>query len=304
MITALLVASAFAQDAPLERQYRRVQLVDGRILVGEVLDTRPEGLLIGTQQGEVSLSYELLVDMAPVDESVYAAQDPWLVLLAAKPDSALAKSLASIPAVVVWTPGGTVGGADDRVDLTDTEQTALRGCAGAAGCMKGALGSTAGWRWIVTQGGGEGESPDVLHGLVSTGDTTTTARVTGPTDAALWTASHEVLGLVPPTTEAPFTLVEPRARAGGSPSLAFAPLPGLPALAAGDGGRFALALGVAIPATAAWVGVVGTHAETLPEHAALSAVGFYAITVLTNELLGPRDGESRREPRHGRRQPR
>ncbi len=296
MITALLLGAAFADDTAAERQYRRIQLADGRVLVAEVLATLPEGLFIGTQQGDISLSYELLVDMAPVDEAAYAAQDPWLVLLAAPPDSPLAMSLASIPGVVVWTPGGAVNGADDRVDLTGTEQVALKGCAGAAGCMKGALGTTASWRWIVTRGAGDGDAADVLYGLVSTGDTATTATVTADTDAALWTASHEVLGLVPPTSDAPFALIDDRSRggAGGSAGLTFAPVPGLPALAAGDGGRFALALGLALPATAAWVGVVGTHAESVPEHVALSAVGFYAITVLTNELIAPGDGKARR----------
>jgi hypothetical protein len=42
-------------------------------------------------------------------------------------------------------------------------------------------------------------------------------------------------------------------------------------------------MAVALPATAAWVGAVGTTAESVPEHAALGVVGFYAITVLTNK---------------------
>jgi hypothetical protein len=67
---------------------------------------------------------------------------------------------------------------------------------------------------------------------------------------------------------------------------AFVPLPGYTALRQGDMRGFGLGLAVAVPTTAAWVGLTGSQSQSAPEHAALSVGGYYLTTVLVNQVLG------------------
>ena len=67
--------------------------------------------------------------------------------------------------------------------------------------------------------------------------------------------------------------------------LTFVPLPGMPALAQGDVGKFGLAIGVAAPLTAAWAGAVGSNTQSSAEFATLTSLGFYALTVSINRAL-------------------
>jgi hypothetical protein len=295
---AWLAASALAQEpAQVRRQYRELQLADGRTLYGEVLATRAEGMAIAVPEGELVLSYELLQDMKPIEQAVYDAQPPWVAVVAVPPTNRdqITAMLDAIPSLVVWTAEGTVGQPDGPLDLGDAEQAALRGCGTNPACVRGAFGQGAGRKWVITltaQGGGF-----ALEGALTGTDTRNTATVDNPSDPAVWLALHQVMGLQPPKVPPPLrasSVVDGGRTRGGSSALAFAPVPGLPALADGDGGRFGLALATAIPATAAWVAVVGTHSQSAPEHIGLGVAGFYAITVLTNEIFAP-DGEARRK---------
>ncbi|MFK7928812.1 MAG: hypothetical protein AB8H79_11535 [Myxococcota bacterium] len=69
---------------------------------------------------------------------------------------------------------------------------------------------------------------------------------------------------------------------------ALVPLPGYPSLKRGDSQSFAMAMAVAVPVTAGWVGLTGNEASSLPEHIALSAGGYYAATVAINHIFGQR----------------
>ncbi len=299
MTPLLLTLTAFAADpAPPEvrRQFREMQLADGRTLQAEILATRAEGMAIAVPQGEIVLSYELLQDMKPIEESAYQAQPPWVSVVAVPTEhrSQITELLDAVPSLVVWTAEGTVGQPAGPLDLAEAELAALRGCGTNAPCVRGAFGQGAQGVWVVTLvPAAEGF---VLEGSLSGVDTQNTASVEAPTDQAVWVALHHVLGLEPPKAAPPIraAAASRRARGGSGGGLGFAPVPGLPALAAGDPGRFGLALAVALPATAAWVAVVGTHAQSAPEHIGLGAAGFYAITVLTNQAFAAGDGAARR----------
>lgn len=288
MILLGWVLTAAAQDdGP---QVRAVSLADGRRYVAQIEATLPEGIALRVPQGTLTVPYEQLVDVSPLEPADYDRQDPWVVLLAAPPDGAAARLLDALPQVVVWTPTGTVGEPSGPLDLADAEQAALRSCQLDAACMAGALGQGANAYWVVSL-----DPAGQLVGQVTRSDTRVVGGPLGSDDAA-WRAVHLALGLQPPTGPSPVALTAPRVARTPSPALRYVPVPGLPALAAGQGGRFALALGTAVPLTAAWVGAVGTQATSLPEGAAWSAVGFYAVSVLTSELFAPRADARRREP--------
>jgi hypothetical protein len=281
------LTAAAQDDGP---QVRAVRLADGRAYVAQVVATLPEGIALRVPQGTLTVPYEQLVDVSPLDAADYDRQDPWVVLLAAPGDGAAARLLDAMPQVVIWTPTGTVGEPSGPIDLADAEQAALRSCQLDAACMAGALGQGANAHWVVSL-----DSAGQVVGQVTRSDT---AAVGGPltSDDAGWRAIHLALGLDAPSGPSPIALTPPRLARTPAPALRYLPVPGLPALAAGQGGRFALALGTAVPLTAAWVGAVGTQATSLPEGAAWSAVGFYAVSVLTSELFAPRVDARRRDP--------
>ncbi|MBA2320507.1 MAG: hypothetical protein H0V89_05065, partial [Deltaproteobacteria bacterium] len=190
---AWLALGALAQDPASEvrRQYREVELVDGRVLMAEVLATRADGMVVAVPQGEIVLSYEVLLDMRPVDAAAYASQPPWVSVVAvpAEHRAQITALLDAFPSLVVWTADGTIGEPAGPVDLGEAEQTAIRGCGTSAACVRGAFGQGAGRTWVVTvspEGGGF-----VVEGALSGTDTLIRVPVAYPTDAVVWTALHQ-----------------------------------------------------------------------------------------------------------------
>ena len=69
-----------ADDAAADgRQFRELKLVDGRVLTVEILSTEATGLLVQLPQGTTLVSFELLVDMVPIDQAKWDNQTPWIV---------------------------------------------------------------------------------------------------------------------------------------------------------------------------------------------------------------------------------
>jgi hypothetical protein len=107
------------------------------------------------------------------------------------------------------------------------------------------------------------------------------AQITPPGPGSVGPEPGSVATLHQPALRDPWT-PERRLRAS------LVPIPGYGAFAEGDGRRGAIALGAAVPITAAWVGVSGSVAQSPGEHAALSVGGFLVTSVLLNQLLLPR----------------
>ncbi len=68
----------------------------------------------------------------------------------------------------------------------------------------------------------------------------------------------------------------------------FVPLPGYTSFAQGDTAGGLLSLATVVPLTVAWTGVTGKASQTTGEHVALSVGGFYAATVVANQVFGLR----------------
>jgi len=283
MIIALLL-SLVPQASAADKQYRRVTLTDGRVLVGEVVATEAAGLLLHSPQGELLVSFEVLADMTPIDGAMYEAQGPWVVYLAPSVFSdALTEHFDEIPGLKLLHVGETGAG------ITHEQATAAGACDDDLDCIASAT-SEAQWLWVVGAQQSSAGGPSLVARL-NTGDTRLKAEANTTSPPDLWAATHAVLGLNPPA-DLPESLARAVSKTGMTESQivrsSFVPIPGLPSLKQGDGGGFGLSLAVVVPTTALWVGAVGKNAQSAPELIGLGALGFYATTVLTNQVMGMR----------------
>lgn len=284
--TALSASTAHAQD---RRQFRRLELTDGRRLTAEILATESTGILLRTPQGKSLISFEILRDMSPTDLATYTAQDTWKVYLdlpAPLEEEAL-DLLASIEGVRAAKVGQTAFG------VTPEMAADARACAGAVGCVADAT-KSAPWMWVVTAPDGDVSS---LRSTLNTGGSKHTTALESTDRDALWTALHEALGLEPPSGNAPKASRAGGGGGGGSgafsrekvAALSLVPLPGLPSMAMGDGGNAALAWGLALPITGAFAGASAAAASDNPgEMAGMMVGGFYVATVFANQVTGMR----------------
>lgn len=293
-MTTLLLAWLAGRADAAEPQYRQVKLVDGRVLLAEILATEPQGLRIRVPAGEMIVSFELLLDMVPIGQSQYDQQTPWVVYYDVPPAIAedTATMLAAMPGLEpqpVDTPGnGIVSGMAFKAAA----------CQRDVDCMADAVRDTP-WKWVLA-GTDAATGGIVLHSKLNTSsDRSSETFVDGTSDDALWTALHAALGLsVPPGG--------PPRGSGGPPTdeptrapvdskrvlaLSFVPLPGLPSLIQHDPAGFGLAMGVVVPSTALWVGAVGQTGQSTPEFGAIAFGGYYAVTVLVNQVTGLRSLE-------------
>ncbi|MEQ1501624.1 MAG: hypothetical protein ABMB14_05305 [Myxococcota bacterium] len=293
---ALLLAARPAWA--VEPQYRQITLVDGRVMTVEIVATEAQGLLMRAPAGETLISFELLYDMIPVSKAEYDAQAPWVVYYDLPPE--LERDAVELMEAMSLRPQN-VSSAENGV--TAQMAAAAAGCERRVQCIADKV-STTDWKWVLSAEVPLDGVGTMLRAKVNKGTDTPLEHVLdGKSREALWEGLHAVLGLNPPTSGPPrgSTATEPdggNGNGGGGPfderkviALSFVPVPGMPSLAQRDGRGFALALGVVVPSTVVWVGAVGQTGQSGPEFGLLSAAGYYAVTVLANQVAGFRSLE-------------
>ncbi len=290
-VACLLPVSAQAQD----RQYRQLTLIDGRVLTAEILATESTGLRLRVPQGEMLVSFEVLLDMAPAEQSAYEGQTDWFVYVML-PDAhqeaflSLVDAIPGVAAYQIRDEAGLIPGG-----VTTGEAFEAASCDGDLDCVITALASTP-LKWILVADDQDGEL-EIRSKVNTSGSPPDRVRANSSDRDDLWQAAHTVLGLDSPSSP------PPRVGKGGAASASggggdwdegrvlassFVPLPGYPSLAQGDGSGVALALGLVVPTTAIWVGAVGQSGQSVGEFAAMSVAGFYVSTVLVNQVTGMR----------------
>lgn len=285
---------AVAQDR--RAQYRVLQLADGRELTVEVLATEATGLRLRTPQGEMLLSFELLKDMSPADADAFKLQEAWYVYIAA-PEAQRERLVDAYR----WVPNTRVQIAGDVVPgLGAPAAAAANRCKGDFPCLLKET-AEAPWMWVVAIDVEKDGAVRANSGLNS-GPTRTRVEKPGTSEQALWELVHETLQLEVPsdgppegglagsaggTTGPTGPETGPTGPSGGNDNLvalSFAPVPGLVAAKQKNGAGVATAVAISTLGTAAFVGAVGHSAQSAPELAGISVVGFYATTVFANQI--------------------
>lgn len=279
--------------AAIEPQYRRVTLVDGRVLSAEILATEAKGLRMRVPAGEILVSFELLLDMVPISQSEYAAQPPWVVYFSV-PASQERELVELVQAMEGMTPQPVSVAANG----VTTAMAAKAGSCEDMGCLVGAV-SKAPWMWVLYGSEGEGGVLKLQVKLNTSPDAPFEATVPAKDRDELWRVLHEALGLsvqgaAPKGSEAakpePNASVDERKIA----ALSFVPVPGLPSILQGDGAGAAIAAGIFVPSAAVWAVGVRQVAGTNKEALVATAAGLYAALVFTNHVTGMRSLERER----------
>ncbi len=301
LLASLLFGTALAAEA------REVTLNDGRVYFGEIVTTEPAGVRLRVPQGEIVVPFHQLQNMAPAAAAAVGSQRPWEVLVVGpdEPRRFVEAAVRTIPRAFVNGDDGVVSPLAPAAAKTAREcPPPDLGCAARASARDGL------WVFLVTVEPTTGAAGRI-RGATSLDATPTTVEVTNLYDAGqVLGALDKIFGLksVPDRAaaitrlaavapkgavagKAPKAPKEPKVAAGPTvPSEgagdAFVPLPGYTALKQGDMTGFGVGMAVAVPTTAAWVGLTGSQSQSAPEHIALSAGGFYLTTVLVNQVLG------------------
>ncbi len=302
-LATALPATAMAQ----EKQYRELKLTDGRTLKAEVLETVATGLEMRVPQGRTLISFEILMDMVPIEAPEYRVQEP--------------------VRVYVHAPGNeekfdAVYGAIEKLELAGENNLPpgvvieLEACAADFDCMADALAGQP-WMWLVTA---TPPTDDRSAALIVRGRTTGGRQITleeTQTDTAtdIWHAAHGVIGLIKEGDVPKSVLSElgedkievqpdpqpdPEAGLGWTKarvySSSFFPVPGYTAARQGDTGGLAVGLTVGVLGTGATAGVLAATRSGdnsaggggVAEIAVFSAATYYALSVVMNQATGMR----------------
>jgi hypothetical protein len=279
----------------LEPQYRRVTLVDGRVISAEILATESEGLRMRVPAGETLISFELLLDMVPISQAEYDAQPPWIVYFSVPPDleEDVVELLQSVDGIVPQPVKVAANGIEAHMAAKASDCEDIN-------CVVGALEGASTWIWVLMASPAPTGGTRLESKLSTSSDPPLELVIDTKSRNELWEALHRSIGLVPPSGG------PPKGSNGESDptptafderkvvALSFVPVPGLPSLAQKDTGGFALAMSVVVPSTVVWVGAVGQLGNSAPEFGALSFAGYYAVTVFANQVAGMRSLEKRR----------
>lgn len=295
LLALVFPASSFAQNP----QYRKLELTDGRQIRAEVLATEATGLRMRLPQGETLVSFEILMDMVPIDPLEYRDQSSVTVWVAPTSiDADLRRIYGAVPALVVTGPDQPGGLAPDLV-------TKLTACADDLDCMAEAVGDGP-WMWLVTGAPPQDGSTAamVLRGRSSGGPPVRRSEALTVEVTNLWRAAHEVIELLPPAT-IPRVVLAPSEVPGKDPNKPAWTLeraskltvprlfvPGLASFQQTDVERGVLGLGVGVLGTGVAAGVAmvaaGKNEGAKPAQAALVGVGSWvALSAFTNAWLGP-----------------
>lgn len=287
----LALAALLLPAAASAAEYRLLTTSDGRVLPCEVQATEAAGLRVSLPQGQMLVPFAMLRDMVPITEAEYEARGPWYVYI--PQDSPfrdeLIQAVASIPSVQI------IGETAVRSPLSTGQERAAADCGVDLTCISSAT-SSAPWMWMLLAAD-DGTIRTALNSGASTNAVTPESMAPDALRQAVVQAfelgsANELEPRKPPKPDKPPKT--PKAPRTDSSNLAWVPVPGLVNLQSGDAAGFGMAMGVALPATALWVGAVGHGTQSTGETVALGALGFYAITVVTNHALEGRTSASDR----------
>jgi hypothetical protein len=280
----------------LDPQYRRVTLVDGRVISAEILATESEGLRMRVPAGETLISFELLLDMVPISQAEYDAQAPWIVYFSVPPE--LEKDVVGLLQEVDGIVPQPVKVAANGIEA---HMAAKASDCDDINCIVGALEGADTWIWVLMAKPAPTGGTQLESKLSTSPDPPLELVVDSKGRSELWEALHKSIGLLPPGPPPRGGDDDDHGNQGSQTfderkvvALSFVPVPGLPSLAQKDTGGFALAMSVVVPSTVVWVGAVGQLGNSAPEFGALSFAGYYAVTVFANQVTGMRSLEKRR----------
>lgn len=303
-------------------EYRKVDLLDGRTIIGMVQDTTPLRMQLQVPQGQVEIPLTQVMSLSSVSEEAYLAQPPWLVVVL--PFVSNSPSLADETAALrqqVIAQVQTLSGvllqetAQLKGELTEDQIAALDACGIDASC---AIPIAQQAQVDVVIMGAYDLQPNANELLLATafpGAARAQSQVvlpisdhTQPRSSALHAQLQTALLLVPQAitdtvvqapAEEPPPPVKPQLPSQPPDNaryrrMAWVPLPGLPALARGDLAGFAQSWAIVAPASVLAIGVSGAATTSRTGFAAMGLLSTYAITVATNHAVGLRglDGVS------------
>jgi hypothetical protein len=297
----IALASTYAYAAPV--QYREIKLSDGREIVAQVVETRPEGMWIRVPQGERLVPFTELGGMQPSDESAYLGQAQWPVAIAASPALLpdVLTALNHIDGLEVWTVG--VGWPASNLGIDQQAQAAV--CGRDMNCLVESIGSEPP-RWVLTI---EQEDDGVRIDSTWTGGPYRASQsldVTGP--GPIWRGLLAAIeldnsGPLPKSLASSSRVTQkasrpatqnvpkvPREAVSASAGDRYVPVPGYVAMKKRDKKGTLTALAISLPATAAWIALTGSHAQSIGSHAALGVIGFSTIAITSNHLFGIESG--------------
>lgn len=283
---AVMGALAAGHSVASAAEYRLLTTADGRQLACEILATESRGLRVSLPQGEMLVPFTLLRDMVPIEAAQFRSSPQWQVFIA--PTTAFREPL--LQAVRGMSGVQVFGEEGAQTDITPDQAHLASECGEDLTCVAQKVeGNRFVWVLSVDEDG-------TVRGLLSPGGTanSTTPASVSPND--LFRAAGEVMEVTPKGGPAagPVATVKPgprepkapRVREPGVDRSAWVPLPGYPSLKAGDMGSFATSWAVVLPATALWVGAAAHSTDNnLPGTALIGLGGYYALTVVTNQMM-------------------
>lgn len=309
----LLLASA-----ALAAEYRQIEVADGRTLLGEVVATGDQGLTLRLPQGVTDVVFPDIVRLDPVAAALVEAQPPLRVLVLpsagadpATEDSADRQLLATL-AAVPYTRVTTLDALPQTV--SDTTRSTLRSCGLDTTCVVSAatdvpvdvvvmpvlrvdttveelvlasvwLDAPRAQRRVATSHplGAEARGPDIAAAAFTLlGVRPADGAAKAGVEAAARPQGVPVVTPAP-VPSPPVAAAPPRDLRGYE----FIPVPGITAFADGRPGAGVAAMAVVVPATAALVYVAGHESARAGTVVAVSAIGYYALCVVSNRIVAP-----------------
>ncbi|MEZ4237776.1 MAG: hypothetical protein R3F59_16840 [Myxococcota bacterium] len=280
-----------------EPQYRRVQLVDGRELLAEVESTEAQGLRMKVPQGSTLVSFELLRDMVPISYAEYVEQPDWIVYYNVPDDleDEVVDLLRGIGGIAPQHYRMMANGVNGAV-ISDVEA-----CSRAVDCVAAAVSGLDRWMWVLTID--SNPAGLVMQAKVSkSGATGHVGKVQlEDTDRqTVWDALQEVLMVTsdksaprPDASAQPRPVARTPFTAKRVNDLSFVPVPGITSLAQGDLVGFGAGGGMVGLGAGVWFALVGQAEQSPAGLAAVGGIGYCAMTVWANRVVGHRSLERR-----------
>lgn len=142
LLTSIFALPAQAQEA---QEFRRMNLNDGRELLGIVLESTATGMKLRVPQGTVMVGYDKLSDMATIDMSAWMAQPAARVAVA--PSAVLDEEVRALAddadswlhQAIGVVPRAAVVGPTDWAEALGAQSAELAACRGNIDCLRGLL---------------------------------------------------------------------------------------------------------------------------------------------------------------------
>lgn len=300
-MVALIAALAEAGE------FRHVVLLDGRTVVGEVVDSSDRGVVLRTPQGRARIPLSEVATMRTATPAEWSTEVDLRVMVApfwtsagalgppgdaATARAAATAALGRVPRTRVVEPNPVVGAALVACGLDMACALGVAGVAAVDVLVLGAVGPASPTQDELVLASGWLAAPAASRRA---------SVLRAPADEAyagafdLDVATHVLLDLVPPAPPpevaspplpAPVVVAEPTP--APPPGLVYVPVPGFPAFAAGRPARGVLGVAIALPLATALTYAAGRTAAHPGELVAVAVVGSYASVVLANAATAPR----------------